>query len=765
LLTAGQDGVAHAWYVASGEEATPALWHGGPILPGATFSPDGARVLTASGSEARVWDLTAGEPLVSASDHAFERATYSPDGKFYIRVAGDSAQLFAADTGKPIGDPLKHRYAISATTFSADGRRLLTVAQRPGQDSADVEVRIWDATTGKPTAPAIELLSLVEHAALSPDGARAATATAAQKVHLWDCATGKEIGVPLDPRQAITHLVFSPDGGKLISATATGEVRVTDPANGDPLAPPMKHSQALSYLALTPDSKRLITATANGTAQILDVLTGETLAGPLTHGAPVLDVALTADGSRVATAGADGAVRAWDAKTANPIGPALIHDNAVSHVAFSPDGRWLATGSSDRIRLWDVSSGESLGPAFRPWRGGAALSHLAFIKEGQLGVGHGPPGDPRSRHFVNFAAEDRTAAELTQLASILTGRHLDAVGAFTPTESAEMRKAWDGLRAKSPREFAVAPERLLAWHLRGAEECEQEKQWAGVLMHVERLAEMEPKRWEHRARRARTFAALERWHDAAEEYRKALETNPDRAELLAGMARAEMQQKKWQSATEWLDKAIKAAPDDRDLWALRGLAFAELGKFDKTAADFDKAISLGSSDASIWYQRTLLRLVASDLEGYRKACLRLVRRFSDGDDTITRLVAWTCGLGPEALADLKPVLRRAEKSAAANPKSAPHLLAFAALLYRSGQFAIAAQRLEEVAKLGGEKPAPAAILLTAMTEHRLGRAEDAKKTLAKAVKPDDATISALPWDKRVAYQQLYREAETLVKSP
>src|SRR5262249_41090372 len=131
LLTAGQDGVAHVCHVASGEEATPALWHGGPILPCSAFSPDGARALTANGSEARVWDLTAGEPLVSISDNAFERATYSPDGKSYVRVSGDSAQLVAADTGKLIGDPLKHRYAISATTFSADGRRLLTVAQRP----------------------------------------------------------------------------------------------------------------------------------------------------------------------------------------------------------------------------------------------------------------------------------------------------------------------------------------------------------------------------------------------------------------------------------------------------------------------------------------------------------------------------------------------------------------------------------------------------------------------------------------------------------
>jgi WD40 repeat protein/tetratricopeptide (TPR) repeat protein len=741
----------------------PALSHSGAIVAGAAFSPEGARLLTACDREARVWDVTASEPLAIASDKPTERVTYSPDGKHFVRVSGDSAQLRAADTGKPIGDALKHKHEVSLAVFSADGRRLLTLAQKAGQDSADVEVRVWDAATGKPTGPAIELLSLVEHAAISPDGARAATATAAQKVHLWDCATGKEIGVPLDPRQSISHVLFSPDGGKLITATVMGEVRVSDPTNGDPLAPPMKHSQGLTYLAVTADSRRLVTATRNGSAQVLDALTGETLAGPFGHGASILHVAMSADGSRAATAGADGTARVWDAKTGKPILPPLAHDNAVSQVAFSRDGLWLATASGDRIRLWDTATGEPLGPALRAWHGGAAVTQLEFTKDGRLAVGHGYTGDPRAHHVLSLAAENRPATELTRLASLLTGHHLDAAGAFTPTDANEARKAWDALHSKYPRDFAATPECLLAWHRRGADECEHVKQWAGVLLHAERLAELEPKRWEHRAQRARTFAALARWQDAAAEYRKALELAPDQSELLLGVARAEMELKMWQSATEWLDRAVRVTPDDRAAWALRGRAYAELGKLDKAAADFDKAMSLGQSDAAIWHERTLLRLAAGDLDGYRKACLRMVRRFGDGEDAVTaRLVAWTCALGPEALTDLKAILRRAEKAATDFPTSVPQRLALAGLLYRNGQFAPAAQHLDVVVKSGGEK---AASLFLAMAQQRLARAEEAKTTLEKAPKPADAAITALAWDARLAYQQLYREAEKLVKSP
>ena len=44
-------------------------------------------------------------------------------------------------------------------------------------------------------------------------------------------------------------------------------------------------------------------------------------------------------------------------------------------------------------------------------------------------------------------------------------------------------------------------------------------------------------------------------------------------------------------------------------------------------------------------------------------------------------------------------------------------------------------------------------------------AEEAKKGLEQTVKPDDKSVAALPWDERLAYQLLRREAEALLKSP
>jgi WD40 repeat protein len=762
LLIAGQDGVARVWNTESGIEIVPPLLHGGAILADAGFGPGGDRILTADEQAVRLWDLTTGEKPLIPAERPAERVTYSPDGKQFVRVTGDSAQLFMTDTGKAAGNPIKHKHDISLTIFSADGRRILTLSQKPGQDSADVELRVSDAATGNPAGRPIELISLVQRAAISPDGARLAAATAEQKVYLWESAGGKEIGRPLDLRQNVTHILFSPEGSKLITATAPGDVRVHDSATGEPISPAMKHSQPLTYLAVTADSKQLITATANGNTNLLDATTGESVAGPFAHGSPVLHVTFSADGSRAATAGSDGTARIWDAKTGKPSGPPLHHDNAVTQLAFSPDGRRLATASGDHIHLWDAATGESLGPDIIPWRGGAAVRRLEFTKEGKITASYGQPGDLHARRTLSVDGETRGVADLAQLGIVLTGRRLDSNGAIAPVELADSRKAWDELRAKAPKDFAPEPERLLAWYRRGADECEQSKNWVGVLRNVERLAELEPKRADHRARLARIYMELGRRQDAAAEYRKALELEPKNMELLMGIARAELEQKKWQSATEWLDRAVAAGPEDREAFALRGRAFAELGKLDKAAADFDKAMNLGRNDAAIWYQRNLLRPAAGDLDGYRKACLRMVRRFGEGDTANTRLVGWTCSIGPEGLADLKPVIRRVERVVNDFPASVPDRLVLAFLLYRSGQFAQATPIVETIVKTGSERTAP---LLLAMIQHKLGRTEEAKKTFEKTPKPDDPAIASLSWDERLAYQLLRREAETLLKTP
>jgi WD40 repeat protein/tetratricopeptide (TPR) repeat protein len=755
--------MARLWDADSGLPIVTALWHDGPVMPGATFSREGTRVLTASEQTVRLWDITASEPLLSGREPmSGSRTLFSLDGTRLVRITGSTAQLHEGATEKTIGPALAHKHGIALACFSADSRRLATLSQKPGTEDVEAEVHVWDATTGASVGKPMESLSPASILVISPDGSRVVTASADQNVRIWDPISGSEVGRTIDHKQDVSHVVYNTDGSRLAVATVDGTVRVWDAMKGEPVTPALKHRTALTYVAFSSDGRRLITASQDGIAQLSDAATGEGLATPLHHTDAIAHVELSADGTRVATASADGTARVWDARSGEAITPPLRHDSPVSLVVFSPDDRWLATAAGEHVRLWEAATGELLSPALKHTHEARPISHVSFTKEGRLVTSHGEPGDAKSRQIWNLVSTDWPVQALQQIALVRTGHRLDASGMLVAAPTAEMREAWQALQSRHPAQFHSATAQLLAWHRRGADECESAKRWTGALAHLERLLELEPKRSDYRERRGRNFEALERWQDAGTEYRKALESQPNRGDLLAGVGRAEYRLKNWTAATDWLSRAVAQMPEATELYALRGRAEAELGQFEKASADLNKAMSLGLNDALIWHQHTLLRLAAGDLDGYRKSCQRMARRFGDTDDPATsNLVAWTCAVGPDALTDLKPILQRVERAAKDNPKSPAHQRSLAALLYRTGQFAAAVAGLEAALKQPGTRAVADTILL-AMTFQRLNRSAEAKKLLEQTPRDEDAAIRALPWDERLALQLLRREAAKLV---
>jgi WD40 repeat protein len=98
-------------------------------------------------------------------------AAFSPDGARVVTASSDnSARVWDAANGAPVSVPLRHDDRINSAAFSSDGRRVVTA-------SADDTARVWDAATGAPIGNSILHLGPVRSAALSPDGARVLTAS------------------------------------------------------------------------------------------------------------------------------------------------------------------------------------------------------------------------------------------------------------------------------------------------------------------------------------------------------------------------------------------------------------------------------------------------------------------------------------------------------------------------------------------------------------------------------------------------------------
>jgi WD40 repeat protein/serine/threonine protein kinase/tetratricopeptide (TPR) repeat protein len=747
------------------------LFHDGSVYH-AAFSPDGRRVLTASresgkAGEARLWDAATGQPATPAMKHQgpVYLATFSPDSRRVLTASGESgkageARLWDAATGQPATPAMKHQGPVYLATFSPDGRRVLTA-------SGD-EARVWDAATGQPLAPPMRHESPVLDAAFSPDGRRVLTASSDWTARLWDAATGQPVASPMRHEGAVNGAAFSPDGRRVLTASSDWTARLWDAATGQDVAPPMKHEGWVGHAVFSPDGRRVLTASGDHTARLWDAATGQPLAPHIKHEGEVNSAVFSPDGRCVLTASRDHTARVWDAATGQPLAPPMKHGGWVNSAAFSPDGRRVLTASGDHTaRLWDAATGQPLAP---PMRHEAAVNRAAFSPDGRRVL---TASNDRTARLWDAATGQPVAPredqvkDLIALAHMLSGLQVDRSGDLVPLTRDVFRAAWQDLRERYPDAFVCSPEEILSWHGREAAACEDVEVWSWAVIHLDALVAAEPESWMLFARRGHANAGLGRWPEAFADADRAIALRPEHDEL-------------WRL---------------QGLWRLRAIASAELGRWEQAAADFTRTIDEDARDHIPQVRLARLRLARGDIEGYRRACARLLHDFGQGDNPHpSDQVTWTCVLTPGAVEDPEAVVRCARVAVEANSEdSAKHALlqTLGAATYRAGRFEEVIRHLNEAMKAlpepgpkpdggpsGGVSPGPTRggdaldWLFLAMAHHRLGHAVEARHWLDKAVAaidratqdpPDGASPdSRIDWQTRLYYRVLRREAEDLI---
>jgi WD40 repeat protein/serine/threonine protein kinase len=357
------------------------MWfHKGPTYS-VEFSPDGRRVLTAGDDGvAQVWDLASGAASIPPLRHQEMvcYATFSPDGRRIVSASRDhSARVWDAATGEPVTGPLQHSGTVWTAFFSHDSRLVVTA-------SADGTARVWSAASGQPLTPPLQHELNVAQAAFSPDGHWVATVSEDKTAKLWDASTGRQAAPPLRHEDGVDWAAFSPDSRRLLTV-AEDRAYLWDVFTGQALYPPRKLIGPARRGAFSPDGRRVVVGSGD-TVQIWDVAKGEVVPTvPMRHPTIIWFIAFSPDGRRVVTVGGD-AARLWDAATGAPLSPLLKHHGLANYAAFTPDGRFLATTGGDTANLWDTAM---IQPAVITVNQGQDIHHTAFSADGLYLATHG----------------------------------------------------------------------------------------------------------------------------------------------------------------------------------------------------------------------------------------------------------------------------------------------------------------------------------------------------------------------------------------
>ena len=405
------------WHYMARLQRAARVWRGFPEAVAAVAeSADGARAVTLSGGEARVWNVVAGRATarLAAGDGLVPPVVLSADGRRATAALAGAAgrvRVFDAGTGAVVRtvtapDPAA---GVNAFGLSRTGDRVLVA--NPGGWG------VYDVTTGAAVRTAAAGPRPVWAAALAPAGDRlAVTRVSAARTYetaLVDLRTGVETVVP-GAAGDFGRLRFSADGRHLgaIEWERRGDrrharvVRVWDTAALAPAADLLRwtaaevcdlHALADGRLAAvgwgTGDSAgvvrlgawtpggggwaertvepgcvvdsatvagggRLIVGGADRTVRVIELdPPALVLDWPAHAPAEAWAVAFAPDGRTVITGGDDHAVAAWDARTGARKAVARAHGSLVTAVTFLPGGRTFATGSFDgTVAVWDAAA-------------------------------------------------------------------------------------------------------------------------------------------------------------------------------------------------------------------------------------------------------------------------------------------------------------------------------------------------------------------------------------------------------------------------
>src|SRR6266566_3085676 len=364
LLAAGMtNSEARVWHVPDGKPLLACEGHANWVMSVA-FSPDG-RLLASGGSDQtiKLWDVHTGQCVSTLRGHTgwVRSLAFHPDGTLLVSGSDDQTiRLWNLSTGQCVSTLRGHTGWVRSIAFHPDGTLLAS-----GSD--DQNVRLWRVEERENRAGYLRTLQghsgPVWSVSFSSDGRMLASGSYAQVIKLWEVEEGGGhcLNTLQGYRDDIWSVAFSPDGRMLTSSGNDQGVKLWDVRSGQCLTTLQGHSNLVRSVAFSPDGKMLASGSYDQSIKLWDVSNGQCLTTLQGHTNYVLSVAFSPDGKMLASGSNDQDVKLWDVQTGQCRKTLREHTKAIWSVAFSPTNATLASGSQDEtIRLWDTPTGRCL---------------------------------------------------------------------------------------------------------------------------------------------------------------------------------------------------------------------------------------------------------------------------------------------------------------------------------------------------------------------------------------------------------------------